>query len=87
MVVEQLHKCKAEHVESVPITETFRGKTVWHGKVEVFALTGHPKATRCYGWSYDEPEQFITILELPPVKSAQDAAKVGIAYQVKKARK
>jgi hypothetical protein len=87
MVVEQLHKCKAHHVESVPITETFLGETVWQGKVEVFSLVGHPKAQRCYGWSYDEPEQFITILELPPVKSAHDAAKVGVAYQVKKARK
>lgn len=87
MVVEQLHNCKAEHVASVPITETFRGQTVWQGNVETFALTGHPKAKRCYGWSYDEPEQFITILELPPVKSAQDAVKVGVSYQVKKARK
>jgi hypothetical protein len=47
---------------------------------------GHPKAKRCYGWSYDEPEQFITILELPPVTDANSAVKVGVAYQIKKAR-
>ena len=57
------------------------------GEVEVFDLTGHPKAKRCYGWSYGEPEEFITILELPPVDSAESAVKVGVAYQVKKARK
>ncbi len=63
-----------------------RGQTVWKGDVEVFALTGHPKAKRCYGWSYGEPNQFITILERPPVDSARAAVKVGMAYQVKKGK-
>ena len=87
MVIDHLHGCKAAWVESVPVKEVFRGKTVWQGDVEVYALTGHPKAKRCYGWSYGEPEQFITILELPPVDSTQAAVKVGVAYQVKKAQK
>jgi hypothetical protein len=87
MVIRQLHKCDATWLEAVPVEESFNGKTVWKGDVEVFALDGHPKAKRCYGWSYDEPEQFITILELPPVDSAQAAVKVGVAYQVKKAHK
>jgi hypothetical protein len=69
------------------VHEVYEGKTVWQGDVEVFALTGHPKANRCYGWTYGEPEQFITILELPPVDSAAAAVKVGVAYQVKKAKK
>lgn len=71
----------------MPVHERFRGQTVWQGVVEVFDLADHPKAKRCYGWSYDEPEQFITILELPPVDSAQSAVKVGVAYQIKKSRK
>ena len=87
LVVEHLHGCKASWFESVAVKEVFRGKTVWEGDVEVFDLTGHPKAKRCYGWSYGEPEQFITILELPPVKSAHDAVKVGVAHQIRKARK
>jgi hypothetical protein len=65
----------------------FEGKTVWRGDVECFDLTGHPKAERCYGWSFGEPEEFITILELPPVQSPQDAVKVGVAYQIRKQRK
>lgn len=85
-VIQHLHGCGAAWVESVAVKEVFRGKTIWQGDVEVFTLTGHPKAKRAYGWSYGEPEQFITILELPPVKSAQDAVKVGVAYQVKKAQ-
>jgi hypothetical protein len=52
----------------------------------VFDLHYHPKAKRCYGWTYGEPEEFITILELPPVTDAQSAVKVGVAYQIKKAR-
>ena len=66
---------------------THLGKTLWQGDVEVFDLTGHPTAKRCYGWTYGEPEEFITILELPPVTDAQSAVKVGVAYQIKKQRK
>jgi hypothetical protein len=71
----------------VPVREAFQGQTLWQGDVEVFELTGHPKAGRCYGWTYGEPEEFMTILELPPVTDAQSAVKVGVAYQIKKARK
>ena len=53
----------------------------------MFSLFGHPKAKFCYGWSYGEPEEFITILELPPVDSLQAAVKVGVTYQVKQAMK
>jgi hypothetical protein len=86
LTIEHLHKCAAKWRQSVPVHEVFRGETVWQGDVEVFDLTGHPKAQTCYGWSYGEPEEFITILELPPVDSAQSAVKVGVAYQIKKAR-
>ena len=81
-----MHKADAKHIGSVPVEEIFRGQTLWKGDVEVFDLTGHPKAKRCYGWTYGEPEEFITILELPPVTDAQSAVKVGLAYQIKKAR-
>jgi hypothetical protein len=85
-VIFHLHKAGSTWVESVPVHEVFRGKTLWKGDVEVFDLTGHPKAKRCYGWTYGEPEEFITILELPPVTDAQGAVKVGVSYQIKKAR-
>jgi len=86
LTVEHLHKFSASHVSSVPVLEKFQGQTVWQGQVEVFELTGHPKAKRCYGWSYGDPEQFITILELPPVDSPESAVKVGVSYQVKKGK-
>jgi len=86
LTIQHLHKCAAVYRETVPVREVFAGKTIWKGNVEVFDLTGHPKAKRCYGWTYGEPEQFITILELPPVDSAKSAVKVGVAYQIRKAR-
>ena len=87
VTVSQLHNCGAVWRQTVPVHEVFRGKTLWQGDVEVFDLNGHPKAKHCYGWSYGEPEEFITILELPPVTDAKSAVKVGVAYQIKKARK
>jgi hypothetical protein len=86
-VIFHFHKSDSKHVGSVPVEEVFKGKTLWKGDVEVFELTDHPKAKRCYGWTYGEPEEFITILELPPVTDAQSAVKVGVSYQIKKARK
>ena len=84
--IQHLHGCGAVHRDTVSVHERFNGKTVWKGDVEVFDLAGHPKAKRVYGWTYGEPEEFITILELPPVTDAQSAVKVGVAYQIKRAR-
>jgi hypothetical protein len=86
-VIFHLHKSGSTHVESVFVEEAYHGETLWRGYVEVFELTDHPKAKRCYGWTYGEPEEFIIILELPPVTDAPSAVKVGVSYQIKKARK
>jgi len=87
MVIQERHKCRATHRTSVYVKEVFEGKTLWEGDVEVFSIFGHPETKWCYGWSCGEPEQFITILELPPVDSPQSAVKVGIAQQANQARK
>jgi hypothetical protein len=50
-VVEQMHDGSARLVQSVPVQETFEGKTVLEGVVHVFDLAGHPTATRAYAWS------------------------------------
>jgi len=84
LTIEHLHNCGATWRATAPVREIFRGKTLWQGDVEVYDLTGHPKAKRCYGWSFGEPEEFITILELPPVDSPESAVKVGVSYQIKK---
>jgi hypothetical protein len=52
VAVSQLHNCGATWRETVPIHEVFQGKTAWQGDVEVFDLTGHPKAKRAYARSH-----------------------------------
>lgn len=88
LTVEHLHKCKAVHSASVPVEEVFQGQTIWQGTVEVFEITGHPKAKRAYGWSHragkdDQGERFVTVLEIPPVVSPETAVKIAIAAEVK----
>ncbi len=79
--IETMHECTARHVASKLVVEMFRGKVAWDGVVETFELGGHPKAKRCHAWSYEEngETQFVTVLELPPVDSAETAVKVAIA--------
>lgn len=83
-VIRKLHGSFATHVETVPVKETFQGKTVWEGKVEVFDLQDHPKTDRVYAWSHetddpDNPQQHITVLHIPPATSPLRAVQVAIA--------
>jgi hypothetical protein len=77
---KKLHGCEAKHVETVPVIERFKGKTVWEGEVEVFDLTGHPKAKRGYAWAYNKEKgsDTIAVLELPPVISPKTAVQAAI---------
>lgn len=79
--VEAMHGCKATHERSVPVKEMFGTQTAWEGVVESFALTGHPKAQRCYAWGFDDNGEirYIGVLELPPVESPQTAVRAAIA--------
>lgn len=88
VAVSQLHNCGAVWRESVPVHEIFHGKTLWQGDVEVFNLTGHPKAKRAYGWSHPEGadnkgERFVAVLEIPPVESPETAVKMAIYSDIK----
>jgi hypothetical protein len=87
-VIWHLHKSDSKHVESVPVTEIFRGQTIWKGTVEVFTLTNHPKAKRAFAWSHragkdDSDERFVAVIEVPPVTSPETAVKVAVAAEVK----
>jgi hypothetical protein len=85
LAVETMHRCRASHEASTPIKETFRGQTVWEGVVESFALTGHPKAKRCYAWSFQDKgeTQYVITLEIPPVESPITAVRVAIVADAK----
>jgi hypothetical protein len=83
-VIHHLHGAKATHLESVPVTETFQGNTVWDGIVEVFQLAGHPKTDRVYAWIHAtddpaHPKRHVTVLHVPPVVSPLTAVQAVIA--------
>jgi hypothetical protein len=87
-VIHRLHGATAIHVKSAPVTETFQGKTVWDGVVEVFDLTGHPKANRVYAWAHEtddpkHPKRYVTVLHLPPAVSPETAVKSAIMQELK----
>ncbi len=86
--VEKLHRCKATWVESVPVEETFNGKTVWERIVQVFDLLNHPSAKRCYAWSLinddSKKRRFFAVLHQPPIDSPLAAVRVTIANKFHK---
>ena len=71
--------------QSIPVRETFEGKTVWEGVVHVFDLTGHPTATRAYAWSSpierSTKRRFFAVLHQPPVDSPQAAVRAAIVAE------
>lgn len=85
-IIKELHGCEAAFVESVPVKETFNKLTAWQGVVEVFDLTGHPKATRCYAWSFKDKgiNRTVTVLNIAPVDSPETAVKVAVANEARK---
>ena len=81
--IEASHGCKAVHENTVPVREMFQGKVAWDGELEVFKVSGRPKAKRCYAWGYPNEKRggkydFVTVLEIPPVTSPELAVKAAI---------
>jgi hypothetical protein len=71
-----MHGCKASYISTAPVTEVFEGKTVWEGDVEVFALSGHPRAQRCYAWALRSDSQ------MPSAQSLRaEQEEKGFGYQ------
>jgi hypothetical protein len=86
--IHKLHGATATHRESVPVTETFQGKTVWDGIVEVFHLDGHPKTDRVYAWSHDTDSgntRHVTVLHVPPAISPATAVRAFIVQEYRNA--
>ena len=85
-VIRRLHEADSTHVASVPVKETFQGRTVWDGVVEVFDLIGHPTANRLYAWSHDTddpttPRRHVTVLHAEAVTSPILAVRAAIIQE------
>jgi len=86
--VQDLHRCTAVRKEAVPVKEIFQGQTVWEGAVQVFNLSGHPSASRCYAWSHvvddSGKRKFFAVLHQGPVDSPQAAVRAAIVAVYRK---
>jgi hypothetical protein len=83
-MIRRLHGVESKHVESVPVKETFQGKTVWEGVVEVFELHDHPKAARAYAWSHGtdgKKRKHVTVLHVGSITSAAAAVRAVIVQE------
>ena len=86
--VEKLHNVNATHLESVPVKEEFRGKTVWDGIVEVFHIKGHPGTDKAYAWMHDTGRESypVTVLHIHPALTPLNAVRAFIAQEFRNAQ-
>lgn len=85
--IRHMHGVEATWVESVPVHETFQGRTVWEGEVQVFDLADHPGASRCYAWSqaiHGQGRKFYAVLGSQDVDDAAAAVKLSIVADFRK---
>jgi hypothetical protein len=85
-VILRLHGVASRHLESVPVKETFQGRTVWDGIVEVFEVRGDSRTNKIYAWAHDtddpkQPRRHVTVLHIAPVTSAVLAVRAAIVQE------
>jgi len=84
--IKATHGVDSQFVKSAPVHLVWEGKSIWKGIVDLFELIGHPKAEHCYAWRFYDDHQwrYTTVLDIPPVKSAETAVQVAIAASARK---
>lgn len=85
LAVERATGHAAEHLESVPIVETFGGKLVWEGMIEVFKVAATPPSL-AYGWAVESADgpQYVAVLGTPPIDSPLAAVRAWLVSQARK---
>jgi hypothetical protein len=68
------------------VKETFQGKTVWDGIVEVFELRGHPQTSKLFAWTHEtdnpkKPKRHVTVLHVHPITSPVLAVRAAIVQE------
>jgi hypothetical protein len=87
MAIKKTLGLESKHVETLEVVETFRGQILFDGDVEVFDVSGHSDAKRCYAWAKDHEigSNSTVVLERPPIRSALDAVRAALATAHKRA--
>lgn len=76
--IRLIHKCEPSYAGFERVKYASDGQNLWEGVVEIFKLSGHPKAQRCYAWySYEDcgQKQLTIMLDIHPVNSPRAAVK------------
>jgi hypothetical protein len=80
--VEAQHGGTATHVQSVPVHESFRGREIWNGAVQIFDLADSPSgATLAYAWSHGLPDgqrRIFAVLQAGPVTGPREAVRAAL---------
>jgi hypothetical protein len=78
-VINELHCCEVEHLETVHVVENGLGRIIWEGDVEVFATRSTGRTRKCYAWvrrvGRRRHVRFFAVLETTVIKTALDAVK------------
>jgi hypothetical protein len=80
------HGCESKHLETESVELVIQGRGLWRGNVSTYVLIRHPVAKRCYAWGNRLPEggwDVVTVLELPPVASAETAVRAAVLGRLK----
>lgn len=81
--ISRMHGCSVAHSGTARVIERVGAETAFDGDVEVFDLTGHPKATQAFGWAWEDGAgevQYIGVLNVPPINSPREAVQAAIAH-------
>ena len=78
-VISELHSCTSQHLETVHVMETFLGRPLWEGDVEVFSIRDHARAQKCFAWvkriGKRKRVRFFAVLANSVVRTPLDAVK------------
>jgi hypothetical protein len=77
--VENIVGGPVSHFETVSVAESFRGKLIWKGMVEVFKVK-NPPPDKAYGWVFPAQgyNDYVAFLGVPPINTPSDAVRVWI---------
>lgn len=74
------HGCRSIHSATMHVRAELDEQTAWEGNVEVFDITGHKHAKKCYAWGVRVLGEFMPtcVLEIPPVESPATAVEMSL---------
>ncbi len=74
------HGCRSIHSATMHVRAELDSQTQWEGNVEVFDITGHKHAKKCYAWGVLVRGEFMPtcVLEIPPVESPHTAVEMAL---------